>query len=339
MDIEGLREWFEEEKRDFPWRKDPSPYAVWISEVMLQQTQASVVISYFECWMRRFPTIAMLARASEEEVIKLWEGLGYYSRARNLHQAAQYILEHHAGELPQSYEQLIEVKGIGPYTASAILSFAFHQKAPAVDGNVARVVARLFCIEADICAPSTQKKLKRLTVSILPDHAPWVIMEGLIELGATICKKNPECEACPLQLSCEGYQSGKADRLPNRGKKVAVEFLNRFVPVIRHGDQYLVQKREKGKVMAGLYEFPYFEGKKIALQVLEEKFGTALTLTRKLEEVQHTFTRYRAHLFPRLLEARVRVELQDHEWICKEKLKNLPFSSGHRRILKQIMDE
>lgn len=338
MDIEVLREWFTEEKRDFPWRKNPSPYAVWISEVMLQQTQASVVIPYFERWMTRFPTIVALANAKEEEIIKIWEGLGYYSRARNLHRAAHYLLEHHAGELPKSYEQLIEVKGIGPYTAAAILSFAFHQKAPAVDGNVARVMARLFCIEADICALSTQKKLRELTYSILPDHEPWVVMEGLIELGATICKKSPECEECPLQRSCEGFQSGKAEQLPNRGKKSKVELLIRFVPVIRHEDYYLVQKRKEGKVMAGLYEFPYFEGKKIALKFLEEKFGIKLSLKGKLTEVRHTFTCYRAHLFPVLLEAEQRNALQDHEWVSKEKMKDLAFSSGHRRILQQIME-
>lgn len=338
MDTESLKEWFKEEKRDFPWRKNPSPYAVWISEVMLQQTQASVVISFFERWMKRFPTIEALAKAHEEEIMKLWEGLGYYSRARNLHRAAKYLLEHHKGELPQSYEQLIEVKGIGPYTAGAILSFAFHQKAPAVDGNVARVVARLFCVEDDICAPSTQKKLRELTFSILPSDEPWVMMEGLIELGATVCKKNPDCEKCPLQLTCEGYRSGKAERLPNRGKKINVELLTRLVAVICNKGYYLVQKRKEGKVMGGLYEFPYFEGKEMELKFLEEKFGFPLTLTRKLKEVQHTFTRFKAHLFPILLDTNYRNQLHDHEWLPKEKLRDLPFSSGHRRILKQIMD-
>src|ERR1700722_10190653 len=180
FDIDSLKDWFVREKRDLPWRENPSPYAVWISEVMLQQTQASVVIPYFERWMARFPTVAVLAEASQGEVIKMWEGLGYYSRVRHLHQAAKDLMYRYAGDLPRTREGLEGIKGIGPYTRGAILSFAFHQKAAAVDGNVLRVLARYFAIEEEI--EKAKKSITELTESILPEEEPWIVMEGLIEL-------------------------------------------------------------------------------------------------------------------------------------------------------------
>ncbi len=337
MDLEALRDWFDLEKRDFPWRSSPLPYPVWISEIMLQQTQASVVIPYFEKWMQKFPTIEALAKASEEEIIKVWEGLGYYSRARNLHEAAKQLVQYQEGKLPQSSEGLLKIKGIGPYTASAILSFAFHQKAPAIDGNVARVIARLFSIEDDISKLSTQKRLRELVLQLLPDHEPWVIMEALIELGATVCMRRPECDKCPLQRDCIGLQNGKADRLPNKGKKGVIIRLVRFVPVICHEDLYLVQKGKEGKVMAGLYEFPYLEGKKkVPIAEVEKKFELKLSSHRELDRVKHTFTSYHAHLYPFLFSALNRKEINGYQWLSREKLLTLPFSSGHKRILQQL---
>jgi A/G-specific adenine glycosylase len=338
VDVEELRDWFFLEKRDFPWRNSPTSYRVWISEIMLQQTQAAVVVPYFEKWMEKFPTIESLASSSEEEVIKIWEGLGYYSRARNLYHAAKYLTQNCGGKLPDSHEELLNIKGIGPYTAGAILSFAFHQKAVAVDGNVARVISRLFSIEDEVAKPSTQKQLRKLAFDLLPNKEPWVIVEALIELGATVCMKRPLCDRCPLQSGCLGFQNGKADRLPNLGIKSKTIQLIRFVPVIQHEDAYLIQKGKEGKVMAGLYEFPYLEGKKkVLLPELEEVFGLKLSLNKKLEVVKHTFTCYRAHLYPSLFTATpVRAEVEGYSWFSKKQLQDLPFSSGHRRILHQI---
>ncbi|HSX12723.1 MAG TPA: A/G-specific adenine glycosylase [Rhabdochlamydiaceae bacterium] len=338
IDFEVLRDWFVLEKRDFPWRNSPTPYQVWISEIMLQQTQTSVVIRYYEKWMERFPSIAALAGASEEQVLKVWEGLGYYSRARHLHRAAQELIQNQMGHLPQSEEKLLKIKGIGPYTAAAILSFAFHQKAAAVDGNVARVLARLFCIEEDITKGSTQKVLRETLLRLLPDQEPWVIMEALIELGATVCMKRPACDHCPVQQNCLGFKNEKAESLPYRGKKSAVISLFRFVPVIQHQGFYLVQKGKQGKVMAGLYEFPYLEEKKKAsILELEEKFKLKLSFHKKLDGVKHTFTCHRARLYPSLYSALKPAEVEGYEWLSIEKLRQLPFSSGHKRILLQVI--
>jgi len=176
-EIQALKRWFLEVQRDFPWREDPSPYRVWVSEVMLQQTRAEVVVPYFERWMARFPTVEVLAEAPLDEVIKLWEGLGYYSRARNLHQGAQQIVRDYGGKLPNSADKLKKIKGIGPYTVGAILSFAFHQKVPAVDGNVLRVMSRYQRIEEDIAKQKTVKMIGQRVAEILPEKEPRIVID------------------------------------------------------------------------------------------------------------------------------------------------------------------
>ncbi|MBS0628644.1 MAG: A/G-specific adenine glycosylase [Verrucomicrobia bacterium] len=330
----GLKHWFEENKRNFPWRQTPSPYAVWVSEVMLQQTQASVVIPYFEKWMARFPTIQTLAAAPIEEVIKLWEGLGYYSRARNLHAGAKFLVDHHQGELPSDPKLLEKVKGLGPYTIGAILSFAFHKKGVALDGNVARVISRLFCIEDPIDTPSVQKKLRAKVEDLLPDTEPWVMMEALIELGATVCTRRPTCAACPLQEECRAFHLGKAEQLPNKKQRYSTTLLEREVLLINHEQEFLVQHHQGKKVMSGLYEFPYFE-KGQSHSFYPGKLGHL----KNLKNVTHTFTRYRSQLFPSLWIAHERREIEGFQWIALEELNKLPFSSGHRQILKNLLED
>lgn len=337
LDIEGLKRWFQENKRDLPWRVHCSPYAVWISEVMLQQTQVAVVIDYFHRWMERFPTLLSLAKAPLSDVIKLWEGLGYYSRARMLHTAAQQILQNYQGELPDKREELATIKGIGPYTQGAILSFAFHQKAPAVDGNVKRVISRLFQIEEDISKAQTLEKIQLFVERLLPDAEPWIVMEALIELGAVICQKKPKCHVCPLRKGCLGFQNGKAEHLPVKAKKQGSTLLIRHVAVICHQQKFLVFKGAPGKVMADLYEFPYFEVEEAPSQgEIEKWLGSLIDLIDPMQEVRHTFTRYRVRLFPSRWESLNKVDLAGYEWVEKKDLFKLPFSSGHRRILVQL---
>lgn len=330
----GLKHWFEENKRNFPWRGNsspPNPYAVWVSEVMLQQTQAVVVIPYFERWMARFPTIEALAFAPINEVIKLWEGLGYYSRARNLHEGAKFLVEHHDGRLPPDPKLLASVKGIGPYTVGAILSFAFHQKAAALDGNVARVMSRFFCIEEPIDVPSVQKMLRGKVEELLPDSQPWVMMEGLIELGAMICTRQPVCAACPLREECLAFRLGKAEQLPIKKQRYAVTLLEREVLLINHHEGFLVQQHQGKKVMSGLYEFPFVEKGQAAAF-----YPSKLKHHQNLEPVTHTFTRYKSKLFPSLWIAEERTELPGFEWLTLDELEKRPFSSGHRQILHQL---
>lgn len=322
----AIKHWFQEEKRSFPWRLNPTPYTVWVSEIMLQQTLAAVVIPYFERWMRRFPTIESLAAAPLEEVIKLWEGLGYYSRARFLHEAAQEIVSIHRSKIPNTLEGLKKIKGIGSYTAGAILNFAFHQKASAVDGNVARVVARLFCIEEEI-SPKVLQSITKIVEEILPDSESWIIMEGLIELGALVCKKAPECTQCPLQDGCLAFQRGKAEIIPPKKKRPKITHLKRFVFLIEHQDNFLIQKVEGKKVMSGLYEFPYLSDNVFY-------YPEQLQFIKTLNPVSHSFTRYRAELFPSLWRAENKCDLKGYIWADRKELKNLPFSSGHRKILE-----
>lgn len=333
IDLECLREWFTMQARNLPWRENPTPYRVWISEVMLQQTRAVVVIPYFDRWMARFPTIEALATASLEEVIKLWEGLGYYARARHLHHAAKEIMHKYGGNIPIEEEELRRIKGLGPYTIGAIQSFAFHQKAAAVDGNVARVLSRLFGIEEEIDLPRVQRRLRETILSLLPDFQPWVIMEALIEFGAQICEKKPRCLECPLQNQCLAYQRGDEEKLPKKTKRAKVTLLERTVVLIACQGKILVKKEEHHRVMRGLYEFPYFEGKKIPLT----KLPLSLLFIREFSQVTHTFTRYRALLFPSLWEAERQVEIEGFHWVEEKGLRDLAFSAGHRKILNEYL--
>ncbi len=325
--MDKLQEWFLDYRRDLPWRENRTPYRVWISEVMLQQTQAAVVVPYFHSWMQKFPTVYALAEAPLEEVIKAWEGLGYYSRARNLHLAAQMIVRDFQGELPKTPEELGELPGFGPYTIGAVLSFAFQQKAAAVDGNVIRVLSRFFASGKDC---SQRKHYEALTLSVISDVQPWIKMEGLIELGAKICKRKPKCSECPLMEDCRAYREGKTADFPIKRKRPATIYLERQVAVIRWQDEILVRQEEGGKVMRGLYEFPY--------ALLKEKIPVDLPL-KKLNElaiVKHGFTRYNVTLYPSLYEASERKVVEGFEWRKWQELSWLPFSSGHRRILKEL---
>lgn len=316
--IAGLKKWFLQEKRDFPWRHNPTPYQVWISEVMLQQTQASVVVGYFDRWMQKFPTLKTLAEAPLEEVMKAWEGLGYYSRARNLHAAARMM----QGAVPSNRGALESLPGFGPYTVGAVLSFAHHQKAVAVDANVRRVISRLFASEEDIPAK---------TESLLPSKEPWIIMEALIELGAVICQKKARCHACPLQRDCQAFQKGVVELFPTPKKKAPITKLERRVAVIWSEGAFLVRQEEVGKVLGGLFLFPYVERSDDWDFPLEMKFVT------HMPPIEHGFTRYRAILFPEVWQASKQKEIKGYLWVSEKKIKNFAFASGHRQILQKVM--
>lgn len=337
----SLVRWFRQHQRSFPWRDNPSPYEVWISEVMLQQTQASVVIPYFKKWMIRFPTVAALAAAPLDHVLKLWEGLGYYSRARRLHAGAIYLLEKHNGELPNDRESLMKIPGLGPYTVGAILSFAFHQKAPAVDGNVARVITRYSRIEGFIEKTSVQKQIYQQVIEMLPEENPWVAMEALIELGALVCGRQPKCGQCPLHKDCQAFTTNRVSRYPQKMEKKKTIQLMRAVAVIKDRDSFLVERSTENQLMSHLCQFPFHE---ISIEedivdftsAFQEKTGCQLLLLSCLDQVEHTFTHYRARLFPFLFKALEVSEKPPYQWIRKKDLQLLPFASGHRTIFKNL---
>ena len=337
--MEQVRKWFLENRRSFPWREGCDPYAVLISEVMLQQTRASVVVGYFQRWMARFPNIELLSQASEAEVVKLWEGLGYYSRARNLLEIAKVVVAQYDGKIPDTLEELLKLKGIGEYTAGAILAFGFHKKGIALDGNVTRVIARFSAFEKD--AKKFAKELRQILSDNLPDAEPHIAMEGLIELGATICAKVPLCNLCPLKESCLGYKQGIAITLPILPQRKPITELFRLVGCISFQGQYLLKIGEKGKIMASLFEFPYIDCDKDlifseAKLRIEQGLGLKLKLIAPLQREKHHFTRFKAHLFPFLFEVNAKIDIPGHVWVNKNSLHALPFSAGHRKILNQI---
>ena len=345
FDHRSLSAWFLQEKRDLPWRSHPTPYAVWVSEVMLQQTQVAVVVPYFERWMQRFPAVKDLALASQDEVLKIWEGLGYYSRARNLYEGARYVLDNYGGEIPPNGDQLKKIKGLGPYTIGAILSFAFHQKVPAVDGNVLRVLARYYGIEDDIAKPKTIKEIWRLASELLPEEGCWIINEALIELGATICGRKARCKECPLRGTCQAYRQGMTDRLPIKSGQVKATPLYRAVGVIACRDYFLVHRVQEGKIMSGLHEFPYFETTQEGMKpdelrnAIQENHRIDVDVVGELPEVRHTFTRYRVRLQPVHFKCRDLAPVEDFEWRHFSEIVDLAFSSGHRRVLAHFLQK
>lgn len=344
FDHESLKHWFLQEQRDLPWRHNPTPYSVWVSEVMLQQTQVSVVIPYFERWMKRFPTIHELANAKLDEVIKLWEGLGYYSRARNLLEGARYVLENYHGNLPSTADELKKIKGLGPYTIGAILSFAFHKRTSAVDGNVIRVLCRYYQVAEDIAKPKTIEKIRKLADSLLPEEEPWIINEALIELGATICSKKAKCQTCPLNRSCSSYIQRTVEELPFKSQKIQTQKLFRTVAVLEFDKKILVKRGKKGEIMSDLHEFPYFETNsakalsKKDLQSKLESWNLKVSAPQKMPIVKHSFTRYQVQLTPIYFKCQTNPIIDDYLWLTYEELNQLAFSSGHRRIFEMIKE-
>jgi A/G-specific adenine glycosylase len=289
--------------------------------------------------MAQFPTVFALGSAPIEQVIKAWEGLGYYSRARNIHAAAKILIEKHGGELPNSKEALLALPGLGPYTAGAILSFGFRQRAVAVDGNVARVVARFAWIDEEISRSSAKQKLEKATENLLSQEKPWVSMEALIELGATLCSATPLCHACPLQKHCVAHRKEMATALPIKSAPPKVEKISRGVAIVEAEGRVLVRKNQEDQLMGDLWEFPYFE-EMTSLMGVKKKLvgllGEAPVLIQKLGVVEHSFTRFSAKLFPfRFLIPECK-PVDGFCWVAKDKLQELPFSSGHRKLVKLL---
>ena len=347
LDSKNLMHWFSAEQRDLPWRIDRTPYTVWVSEMMLQQTQVAVVIPYFLRWMKQFPTVHHLAAAQLDEVIKAWEGLGYYSRARYLYAGACQIVEQFKGIFPDNEKELSQIKGIGPYTVGAIRSFAFHQRAPAVDGNVIRVLARYFLIEDDIVKPKVIQHIREVATDILPENESWIVSEALIELGATICTRKPQCEKCPIRKCCRAYSHGAAARLPYKSTKIKIVPLYRSVALLRWNDHWLVQRGQKGAIMSDLHEYPYLETQKEGISeselanVIEAMFRCRTVCEGTLPEVSHSFTKYNVRLRPvqfRCVDESMPVVDAPYRWYTEEELSKLAFSSGHRRIRLEILE-
>jgi len=298
--VAPLLDWYDQSRRILPWREQPTPYRVWISEIMLQQTRVEAVRPYYERFLEALPDVAHLARVSEEQLLKLWEGLGYYNRARNLKRAAQQIQRDFGGELPGEYEALMELPGIGRYTAGAIASIAFGKAVPAVDGNVLRVMARVMADERDIGVPKVKREVEGTLAQVMPGERAGDFNQALMELGALICLPGgkPQCEACPWRDMCKAKEQGRVLDYPRKSAKRARSIEEKTVLIIQDGDRVALRKRPPHGLLAGLYEFPSLPGHVSEKEVLSylNTLGYKAIHIQHLEDARHIFTHREWHM-------------------------------------------
>lgn len=295
-----LIEWFEKNKRDLPWRREPSAYHVWVSEIMLQQTRVEAVKPFYARFLEAFPDIRNLAEADEEKLLKMWEGLGYYNRVRNMQKAARQIMELYGGEIPADHEKIRSLAGIGSYTAGAVSAFAFGIPKPAVDGNVMRVVSRLLASSEDIMKASVKKKMETLLEEIIPADAASAFGQGLIELGALVCIPNgqPKCGECPAEAFCLAHKKGIETELPVKKKDKERRIEKRTVFLFQDGENIAIRKRPSKGLLAGLYEFPNTEGQLTQEEAVRfsKEAGLYPLKIRKLTDARHIFSHVEWHM-------------------------------------------
>ncbi len=324
--------WYLQNKRDLPWRNTTNPYLIWLSEIMLQQTRVAQGLPYFLSFTEAFPTVFDLAKADEEKVLKLWQGLGYYSRARNLHKTAQYIATELNGVFPDNYKELLQLKGVGEYTAAAIASFSYNEAVPVVDGNVFRVLARYFDIETDIALASAKKEFAALAFELMPKDNPAIFNQAIMEFGALQCvPKNPDCVSCVFNESCAALQKKKVDQLPVKLKKLKIK--NRYFNYIMLSDaeeKTLIQKRTSKGIWYNLYEFPLIETDKeedfefVSNAVQQESFfANPIISMRACNEKSIVHKLSHQHLHIKFWKLNVSGEVENG--ITKEELKQFPF--------------
>lgn len=322
--VSPLLEWYDENKRTLPWREVSDPYAIWVSEIMLQQTRVEAVISYYERFMQALPTLQSLANVSEEKLLKLWEGLGYYNRVRNLQKAAQLIMNDYAGEFPQTFEALLQLPGVGEYTAGAISSIAFEHPTPAVDGNVMRVITRVVGYEGDITLLRTKAEITEALRGIYPAITGRCgdFTQSLMELGALVCLPNgaPNCAVCPLCFLCSAFQSNRQENLPVKTKKKPRKTEERTVFLLCCGDKVAVSKRAAGGLLGGLFEFPNLVGRLSPIKARAQLglWQLAPSHLEKSIEAKHIFTHIEWHMTSYLVSCESCNE--EFLWVTRERL-------------------
>lgn len=291
--------WYRANKRVLPWRDQDNPYFTWVSEIMLQQTRVSTVIPYFHRFVDTFPTIASLARADVQRVLKMWEGLGYYSRARNLHRAARRVMEEYAGQLPREYAQLRTLPGLGEYTAAAVASIAFHEPIPAVDGNIARVAARYWGLQDDVRRTETKREISRRLAERIDGFDPAEFNQGLMEIGALICRpRNPSCPSCPLRRSCVARIDGTTSTIPQRLSKPPLPRFFVGAGVLLRDGQVWIARRDQQGLLQGLWEFPSVKTKSAGTLARALRTKLSATVVAPLPRMQricavpHAYSHY-----------------------------------------------
>jgi len=346
-----LLPWFAANKRTMPWRSNRTPYRVWISELMLQQTRVDQVVPYFSRFMKRFPAMKSLAAASQEEVLKQWEGLGYYSRARNLHKAAQIISNDWNGRFPRTAEEIQKLPGIGSYTTAAIGSLAFNLDLAVLDGNVIRVLSRLFAYTKDSRLTTSKKELQQFADDLLVKGDAGNFNEAMMELGATVClPKNPQCADCPLARVCLGLESGRPTDYPVKApkKKVPHIVVGAAVVTNRKGEVLIAQRRDKD-MLGGLWEFPGGKqetGETIQQCItreLKEELGINIEIGEFLITVKHAYSHFTMELhtyFAKIASGRPRpIECQDFQWLEISELRKVPYSKADLYIIDELEEK
>lgn len=342
-----LLRWYRRCGRDLPWRRNQDAYSVWVSEIMLQQTRVTAVQPYYERFLKRFPRLETLARAKLDSVLKVWEGLGYYSRARNLHKAASVIMKDYNGRLPETVEELQALPGIGRYTAGAIASIAFGLPEPVLDGNVTRVLCRTLRIRKDPQDTNVQKKLWRTAGRIIAPGKAGALNQGLMELGAMVClPKRPRCERCPLEMLCSARQHGDEEQLPVRRDKKPQPHYQVAVGIVRKAGWILIDQRNPDGMLGGMWEFP--GGKQHKKETLKqtvereirEELGVRVLAEEMLTKVEHGYSHFRVtlHVFDcRYVSGKpTAIGCAAWKWVRANDLKRYAFPRGSQKIIEKV---
>ncbi len=349
---QALLRWFKNNRRDLPWRRKYEPYHVWLSEIMLQQTQMERGVKYFLRWLKRFPDIAAVASADEQEIMKYWEGLGYYARARNLHKAAKVMMSEFDGEVPGEYDSLLRLPGVGPYTASAISSIAFNSDIPVVDANVERVFSRLFDIDEPIKGRGVHKKICNIAEKLLPKGVARQFNQALMDLGGLICKpKKPDCGLCPISRKCLAYCGNFVEDRPVKGLPQQTILIEMSTGILVRDRYIFIQQRKADDIWGGLWEFPGGRLKEnespetAVVREFEEETGFSVGICSKITTVTHFFTKYKVvlHCYRcRLDQDSILPELtaaQKFHWIQEAQLDSYGFPAGHRKFIEYMREK
>jgi A/G-specific adenine glycosylase len=343
----SLVRWFRANRRPMPWRETSDPYRIWISEVLLQQTQVATATGYYERFIRRFPDVGSLSAARLQTVMKLWEGLGYYSRARNLHAAARLIVKRFGGRVPDAMDDLLSLPGVGRYTAGALLSIAYGRPAAVLDGNVIRVLSRLFRVEEDVRKPGTREALWELAGSLMPAADCRDYNEALMELGAVVCvPRNPSCGVCPVRTHCRALAASAQDQYPRSAPSRPVPHKHVTAGIIWKKDRFLITLRPARGMLGGLWEFPGGKAEpgetlpECLKREIREELGIEIRVLRRRVSVNHAYTHFRItlHAFECLAgPGRIRpAACDDFRWITARELDRYPFPAADRKIIRLL---
>ncbi|MEL6820341.1 MAG: A/G-specific adenine glycosylase [Calditrichota bacterium] len=341
--------WYDANKRDLPWRHTSDAYAIWLSEVMLQQTQVKTVIPYYKRWLELFPDINTLAAADQDRVLKAWEGLGYYSRARQFHKAANIVSYDLAGKIPDSYAEFLALPGVGEYTAAAVQSIAFGGAYAVVDGNVKRVLARLFEIDKPVNDASSKKDFQLWADRLLYAERSGDYNQAVMELGATVCKpRNPDCSNCPVKSCCAANKNKSSDLFPRRKAKKAVPHYKMSAGVIKRDNRFLIVRRPENGLLGGLWEFPSgkTEGDVITeldcVESVRNTVGLEVSVNRKIATVKHAYSHFKVEMDVfacSYQDGTVQLkEASDYRWVTREELADYAFPGVNNKFLPLILD-